>query len=135
MIYSTMAFRYWFLVHTENPEYTYPMSLQVHFLTPILARVTPANAGELIKLSQNKLDIKNASFMHLLERLVDFTIILVVSFGLLFILKVVHELYLYWRIVLLIGVILLVVSLGFLSTFNFNSLLNLFSINIKVERY
>lgn len=79
--HSLMAYRYWIVLRENNTSYYFRESLHIHFITPILARVTPMNLGETRKLISHNLQFEEASFVHLNERMLDFTIILISSLG------------------------------------------------------
>ncbi len=83
--HTSMAIRYWFLVKDDNPHYSFLDSLRVHYLTPILARITPGNLGEGIKVIHRELKLENALFYHSVERMTDFIVIFISSIFLLFI--------------------------------------------------
>lgn len=108
--HTLMGTRYWYFLRGTNKEYHILDSISIHFITPILARITPGNIGEAKKVFNDRIRREDAIFTHVLERLTDFIILFIMGLGIFFILGLFEQL-IYAFLLILLLLVFMIISL------------------------
>ena len=129
--HTLMGIRYWYFLRGTNKEYHILDSISIHFITPILARITPGNIGEAKKIFNGRIRREDAIFTHVLERLTDFIILFLMGLGIFFILGPFEQLVFTFLLILLLLITMILILFNLDRITKFLSART--SLNISIE--
>lgn len=107
IIQIVKATRFYFLAKSIKVDISYKKNLLVHFVAPIIGRITPARVGEGSKVFFFKKDRKKLGFSFIVEKLADIATLLVVCLFAIFTFSAYFNSVLAFIILFVIGIIML----------------------------